>query len=377
MTDPRSSFRASCAAALAAALASHAPAAAEGPSAAYRVETVAEGLDHPWSLAFLPDGAMLVTERPGRLRRIADGKLDPEPIAGVPPVYAANQGGLFDVVLDPAFAETGRLYLSYAHGTRKANATRLARATLEGGALKELDVIFTASPEKSTSLHFGGRIGVLPDGTLLLTLGDGYRYRERAQRLEDNFGATIRIKPDGSLPPDNPFMNHKGARPEIFTYGHRNVQGLAIDKATGRIWTHEHGARGGDELNLLAPGRNYGWPLATTGVDYSGAMITPFKTYEGTEPFVIDWTPSIAPSGLALYEGEAFPAWKGDLFVGALAGRHVRRVDLDADGKVLGQEELFGELGERIRDVRAGPDGALYLLTDSDAGRVLRVVPAR
>lgn len=345
------------------------------PSAAYQITTVAEGLDHPWSIAFLPDGAMLVTERAGQLRVIRDGNLEAEPVAGVPETYVAGQGGLFDVVLHPRFAANGLIYLSYANGTPGANTTRVARARFDGSALQDLEVIFDTSPTKDTAVHYGGRMAFLPDGTLLLTLGDGFDYREQAQVLSNHLGTIVRINDDGTVPPDNPFVGRDDVKPEIWTYGHRSVQGIVIDRATGRVYSHEHGPRGGDELNLIEPGKNYGWPVITYGVDYSGAIISPFTEKEGMEQPLIDWTPSIAPAGLEIYTGSKFPAWTGDLFAAALAFKEVRRVDME-NGAVAGQETLFKELDERIRDVRQSPDGSLYLLTDSPEGRVLRVDPA-
>ncbi len=349
---------------------------ASTPSTGFRTTTVAEGLSTPWSLAFLPDGSMLVTERAGRLRVIRDGRLVTEPVAGVPPVYAVGQGGLFDVVLDPDFASNGILYLAYASGTEDQNATRVARARFDGAKLDDLEVIFEASPTKDSNAHFGGRLLFLPDGTLLLTLGDGFVYREKAQAKDGDFGKIVRIRTDGKAPEDNPFAGQAGARPEIYSLGHRNVQGLVRDPASGRIYAHEHGPKGGDEVNVIEPGRNYGWPVITYGRDYSGAIISPYTEKEGMEQPLVYWVPSIAPSGMTLYGGDLFPAWKGDLLVSALAGMHVRRVDLDGDGRVAGQEELFRDLGLRIRDVRTAPDGSLYLLTDGEGGKVIRVEPA-
>ncbi len=342
----------------------------------WRVETVAEGLDHPWSIAFLADGRMLVTERAGRLRVIRDGVLLAEPVSGVPQAFVASQAGLFDVLPAPGFAHTAMVYLSMAYGDRRGNAARVVRGRLVDNALVDVEEIFMASPRQSTPVHYGGRMLFLPDGTLLITLGDGFNYRERAQELDSHFGTIVRIHANGTVPEDNPFLDHAGALPEIYSYGHRNVQGIVRDVSSGRIYVHEHGPRGGDELNLLQAGRNYGWPVITHGVDYSGAMITPYTQMPGMEPPLVDWTPSIAPSGMALYVGEAFPQWQGNLFVSALAARHVRRIVLDEAGVPVSQQVLFDELGERFRDVRGGPDGALYLLTDSRDGRVLRVVPA-
>lgn len=359
---------------VAAALGAAIPQAAAAASAAYTVETVAEGLEFPWALAFLPDGTILVTERPGRLRAIRDGQLDPQPVAGVPEVYAARQGGLMDVVLHPDFSDNRLVYLTYAHGDSAANATRVARARLDGGALSNLEVVFTATPTKDTAAHYGARIAFLPDGTFLLTVGDGFDYREQAQKLDSHLGKVLRLNADGSVPEDNPFVGRDGARPEIWSYGHRNQQAILFDAGSGRVYENEHGPRGGDEINIIERGKNYGWPIATYGIDYSGAIISPYTEYEGTEQPILHWTPSIAPADMTLYTGDLFPQWKGDLFVAALAAMQVRRVDLE-NGVVAGQEVLFDELGERIRDVTTAPDGSLYLTTDSAEGRVLRVVP--
>lgn len=342
----------------------------------YRIETVTEGLDHPWSLAFLPDGQMLITERVGRLRVIdAQGHLLETPIEGVPDSLVATQAGLMDIILDPGFAENGRIYLSQAHGTPDANNTRVVSGRLVEGRLEDVRTVFTASPMKAGFSHFGGRMAFMPDRTLLVTLGDGFDYREDAQNLRNHLGTIVRLNPEGGAPSNNPFVDQADAAPEIYTYGHRNVQGLVYDAQTNRIWSHEHGPRGGDEINLIQGGHNYGWPVVTHGVDYTGARITPYTDLPGYDAPVVDWTPSIAPSGMTLYRGELFPGWQGNLFVSTLAERSVRRVRLEGTD-VVEQEVLFTELGERIRDVRTGPDGALYLLTDSEAGRVLRVVPA-
>jgi glucose/arabinose dehydrogenase len=346
-------------------------------AAGYRVETVASGLEHPWSLAFLPDGRMLVTERPGRLRVIEPGpdgrpQLRPEPVVGVPPVLARGQAGLFDVVVDPAFASNGRVMLSFAHGTPEANHLRVVSARFDGRQLQAVQPVFTSRPAKTDVQHFGGRMVWLPDGSLLFGMGDGNLERTDAQRLHTHLGKMLRIRPDGSVPGDNPFVAREGALPEIYSYGHRNPQGMVLVK--GVPYSHEHGARGGDELNRLAPGANYGWPLTTGGIDYTYARITPYRSLPGIEPPLLEWTPSIAPGGLAWYDGALFPAWRGSLLVAALKERSARRVPM-VNGTPGPQEVLFQELGERIRDVRAGPDGAIYLLTDSKEGRVLRVVP--
>jgi aldose sugar dehydrogenase len=338
----------------------------------YRAVTVAEGLELPWGLAFLEDGAMLVTERPGRLRRVgADGSLS-EPLDGVPPVYFAGQGGLLDVALHPAFADNRLVYLSYAHGDSVDNAARVARAVLGADGLTDLEVIFTARPGKDTPQHYAGSMAFLDDGTLLLNIGDGFDYREQAQNLQSLLGKTVRLNDDGSIPEDNPFVGRDDAAPEIWTYGHRNAQGLVADPVSGRVYQHEHGPRGGDELNLLQPGRNYGWPAVTHGLDYSGAYVSPFSELPGMEPPLQHWVPSIAPSGLTIYRGSAFPEWYGDLFLGALVDQEVRRIDMD-DGRVVGEHALLSELGERIRNVRVGPDEHLYIVTDSTQGRILRL----
>ncbi len=338
----------------------------------YRLETVAENLTWPWCIAFLPNGDALVTERDGDLHVIRDGILDPRPVAGVPPVYARSQGGLFDVLLHPNFAENQLLYLSFAHGTPDANATRIVRGRFDGTALHDVETVFTVEPLKDTPVHYGGRMLFLPDGTLLLTTGDGFVYREASQRLDSLLGKVVRLHDDGSIPPDNPFVDDPAARDEIWTYGHRNPQGIVHDPVTDTVYLHEHGAQGGDELNVLVPGNNYGWPIVTLGIDYTGARISPFREYPGMTPPIVDWTPSIAAAGMAVYDGDVFSEWRGDLFVTSLVFNYVERVDLE-EGEVAGRERLFEEIGERLRDVRVGPDGALYVLTDSAAGRVVRV----
>ncbi|WP_456269142.1 PQQ-dependent sugar dehydrogenase [Kushneria sp. AK178] len=344
----------------------------------YRIETVAEGLEHPWSLAFLPDGRMLVTERPGRLRLLsAEGDTLTASLDGVPAVFASGQSGLFDVLLSPDFEQDRTLFLAYACGTPSANHACLSRARLGENRLEQVEEIFRVDPAKYGDAHFGGRLAWLSDGTLILTLGDGFDYREQAQNTANHIGTLVRLNPDGSVPEDNPFVGDDTARPEILSYGHRNVQGLVVDNKD-RIIIHEHGPKGGDEINLIQPGGNYGWPIATTGLDYTGARVTPFDTYPGTQPPLLEWTPSIAPSGMTRYDGALFPQWQGDLLVGALVDREVRHVTLADDAtQAEDVEGLFGGLDERIRDVRTGPEGAVYLLTDSPEGRVLRVMPAR
>jgi glucose/arabinose dehydrogenase len=352
----------------------------------YRVETVAEGLVHPWSLAFLPDGRKLVTERPGRLRLIsADGNRVSEPIPGLPQdIFAKGQSGLMEVLPASDFAQSRELYLSYSCGNLQANHLCLARAQLrdndvqgndvQGNALVQVEEIFRTQPAKAGAARFGGRMAWLPDDTLILTFGDGFDYREQAQNLDNHLGSIFRLKRDGTVPADNPFAGQAGPKPEIYSYGHRNVQGLVYDATQDRIISHEHGPRGGDELNIIKPGANYGWPIATHGLDYTGAHVTPFTKYPGTEQPVLHWTPSIAPSGMTLYQGALFPQWRGSLLVGALAAKSVHRVKLE-NGQIVDHEILFQELGERIRDVTTGPDGAVYLLTDAPSGRILRVTP--
>ena len=343
-------------------------------AADYSIETVAEGLSFPWAMAFLPDGDMLVTERSGQLRRISKGELQPEPIANVPEVHADGQGGLLDIILDPAFESNHRLFLSFSFGSKSANALQVISARLDENRLEDITILFTASPTKDTPHHFGGRLALMPDQTLLITVGEGFDYRERAQSLDNHFGKLIRLNKDGTVPKDNPFVEREGALPEIWTFGHRNAQGLLVS-ADGTVWLHEHGPRGGDELNRIEPGKNYGWPAITHGMDYSGAYVSPFTEAAGMEQPVLHWTPSIAPAGFCEYTGHAFPDWQGNLFVAALAEKSVRRLVMK-NGQVQSQETMFTELEQRIREVRVGPDGYLYLLTDSDEGQVLRVLPA-
>ena len=343
------------------------------------VETVAGGLVNPWGLTFLPDGRMLVTERPGRMRIVTrDGKISPA-LAGVPQVFTTGQGGLHDVALDRAYAQNQTIYFCYAEAVDGGARTALARAKLADGATPRLDdvkVIFRQEGPLSNSNHHGCRIVQMPDNNLFLTLGDHFGPRDQAQNLANHLGKIIRIRPDGSVPPDNPFVNRTGAKPEIWSYGHRNSQGAAINPATGKFWMHEHGPRGGDEINIPEAGKNYGWPVIGYGIDYSGLKIHESTTKPGMEQPIKYWVPSIAPSGMAFSSGRLMPAWRGNLFVGALAGQMLVRLEVDGD-KVTKEERLLEGLRERIRDVREGPDGALYLLTDSSRGRILRVAPAK
>jgi glucose/arabinose dehydrogenase len=332
----------------------------------YELETWAGDFDLPWSIAFLPDGSALVTELGGQLFHVDASGQNREQIANVPSVYFAGQGGLFDVVIHPQFDENRLVYLSYAEGGKKDNGTAVARGRLEGAALEGVEVIFRNFTRKDTPVHYGGRLAFLPDGSLLLTTGDGFDYREAAQDVDSGLGKVLRMNDDGTAASGNPFPGS----PYVYSYGHRNPQGLAVSSA-GVVWLHEHGPRGGDEVNRIEPGKNYGWPAITYGVDYSGAMISPYTEWEGMEQPVHYWVPSIAPSGMAIYEAGLFPEWHGDLFIGALVDREVRRIDLRADGAGR-EEELFSEISARVRDVRVGPGGALFILTPK---RVVRVTP--
>jgi glucose/arabinose dehydrogenase len=339
------------------------------------VETIAEGLSHPWALAFLPDGRMLVTERPGRMRIVMpDGKLSAA-LQGVPKVFASGQGGLHDVVLDRNFAQNRTIYFCFAEPTGGGARTAMAQAVLGDGKLDGVKVIFHQDGPLSRGNHFGCRIAQSADNNLFLTLGEHFTYRDEAQNLDNHLGKVVRITPDGGAPNDNPFVGRKDAKPEIWSYGHRNSQGAAIHPTTGKLWEHEHGPRGGDEVNIPEKGKNYGWPVIGYGIDYNGAKIHESTSKPGMEQPSKYWVPSIAPSGMAFYTADLFPAWKGNLFVGALAGQMLVRLTLEGE-KVTGEERLLQGLRERIRDVRVGPDGAIYLATDSSSGRILKVVPA-
>ncbi|HEU4368830.1 MAG TPA: PQQ-dependent sugar dehydrogenase [Methylomirabilota bacterium] len=338
-----------------------------------RAVDVARGLEHPWGLAFLSDGRMLVTERPGRLRVVTPDGLLSEPLAGVPPVAAGGQGGLLDVALSPRFAQDRLVYVSLAEPGPGGAGTAVARGRLGERGLEGTEVIWRQLPKVNGTFHWGSRLVFRADGTLFVTLGDRLSHRDRAQDLTTTLGKIVRINPDGSVPGDNPFVGRQGARPEIWSYGHRNVQAAALD-GKGELWTVEHGARGGDELNHPLPGRNYGWPVITYGVDYSGARIGVGTARPGMEQPVYYWDPVIAPSGAVFYTGDRFPAWRGDLFVGSLQPGRLVRLRL-ADNRVALEERYLIEPGERVRDVRQGPDGLLYLLTDSPRGRIVRLEP--
>jgi len=349
---------------------------------AFQVQTIAGGLDHPWGEAFLPDGRLLLTERAGRVRILTRGGALSPPASGVPRVVSGEQAGLFGLALDPAFARSGLIYFAYmeprAGGLSGLSVAR-ARLTETGGrpGLSGLAVIFRAEPAMSALANIGGRVVFAPDGTLFVTVGDRFtpEGQRRAQTLDNDLGKVIRINPDGSTPKDNPFVAKAGARAEIWSYGHRNPESAAINPWTHQLWTVEHGPRGGDEVNIPRAGKNYGWPVISYGEDYSGLPVgAGITAHAGLEQPIYYWDPVIAPSGMAFYDAALFPAWKGSLFVGGLASTHLARLTLKGD-RVVGEEWLLQDLGERIRDVIVGPDGALYVLTDTSNGRVLRLAP--
>ncbi|HEY7490856.1 MAG TPA: PQQ-dependent sugar dehydrogenase [Candidatus Tectomicrobia bacterium] len=341
-----------------------------------RVETVATGLEHPWALKFLPDGRIIVTERPGRVRLVdQDGRVS-TPLAGVPQVFARGQGGLLDITLDPGFAANRLIYIAYAEpGAGDTAGTAVARGRLGEDQLENVQVIYRQQPKVEGANHFGSRLIFARDGTLFVTQGERFAYRERAQDLSSGLGKIVRIHPDGSVPQDNPFASRSGTRPEIWSYGHRNIQAAALHPQTGQLWTVEHGARGGDELNHPEAGKNYGWPVITYGIDYSGAAIGEGTAQEGMEQPVYYWDPVIAPSGMTFYTGAAFSDWKGNILIGSLTPGGLVRLTVQ-DGRVTHEERYQGELKDRIRDVQQGPDGLLYVVTDRRDGRILRVRPA-
>ena len=348
----------------------------------FRTTTVLQGLERPWGMAWLPDGSMLITERPGRLRIVRDGELDLEPISGVPEVFAVNHGGLLDISLHPNFAENRLVYFTYSDGTNQANHTKVARATFDGTSLQNWEDIFEVNPLKPEGQHFGSRIVWLPDNTMLVGLGDGGNppiqlngdyIRNQAQNLNSHLGTVVRLNDDGSIPQDNPFVNNADADSAIWSYGHRNIQGMAIDPATNRIWSHEHGSRGGDELNIVEAGQNYGWPEVSYSDEYTGGKVSEVSSRPDVPEPELIWTPSIAPSGLAFYSSDRYSQWQGDLFAGGLVSRDVRRIDLDESGNILGEESI--SIGQRVRDVRQSPDGMLYVLTDEQNGHLISIEP--
>lgn len=348
----------------------------------FRTTTITQGLERPWGMAWLPNGSILITERPGRLRIIRDGKLDLEAVSGVPEVFAVNHGGLLDISLHPNFAENQLVYFTYSDGTNQANRTKVARATFDGTSLQNWEDIFEVNPTKPEGQHFGSRIVWLPDNTLLVGLGDGGNppiqlngdlIRNQAQNLNSHLGSVVRLNDDGSIPQDNPFVNNANANSAIWSYGHRNIQGMVIDPATKRVWATEHGSRGGDEVNIIEAKQNYGWPKVSYSDEYTGGKVAEISSRpDVSEPELI-WTPSIAPSGLAFYSSDRFAQWQGDLFAGGLVSRDVRRIDLDAEGNILGEESIA--IGQRVRDVRQGPDGMLYVLTDEQNGSLISIEP--
>ena len=345
-----------------------------------RATLVAEGLESPWAMAWLPPVSgsttprMLVTEHAGRMRIVAmDGKVG-EPLKGVPKVHAVNQGGLLDVVLSPQFASNQTIFFSYAEPSNEGARTVVARAELGDDALQNVAVIFGQKDRVSGGHHFGSRISIANDGTLFVTTGDRYSEKAKAQLLDSHLGKVIHITANGEIPADNPYAKTANGLKEIWSFGHRNLQGAAINPNTGALWTHEHGARGGDELNIARVGKNYGWPVIGYGIDYSGAKLHDSATKDGMEQPIHYWVPSIAPSGMAFYTSSKFPEWKNSLFIGALAGKHLARLTLNGD-RVIAEEKLLTDLGQRIRDVRQGPDGFIYVLTDDRNGKLFRVAP--
>lgn len=346
--------------------------------ASVRAVTVASGLENPWGFAFLPDGRLLVTERPGAMRVVApagakEGQVSP-PLGNVPKVFDSGQGGLLDVTLDPEFARNRVLYFTYAEPGEGGAGTALASAVFDETRLSDVKVLFRQQPKMSGGLHFGSRVVVGPDGKLWLGLGERYR-RDESQNLNSHLGKLIRLEKDGRVPADNPFVGRSDARPEIWSYGHRNIQGMARHPRTGAVWLNEHGAQGGDEVNIPEKAKNYGWPVITHGIDYSGAKIGVGNSAPGMEQPLLHWTPSIAPSGMAFYTGDRIPAWRGNLFVGSLKFGTLHRVVLDGT-RVVRQEQMLKEIGDNIRDVRDGPDGFLYIATDDPRGRIIRLEPA-
>lgn len=352
--------------------------------------TVLEGLERPWGMAWLPDGTMLITERPGRVRRVRNGVLDPVPLAGVAPVLAERQGGLLDIAIHPQFEANNWVYFAYAHGTREANRLRVARARLEDQTFTNWTVIFETNRDKEQGQHFGSRLLWLPDGTLLVAVGDGGNpplrldgelIRHQAQNRQSHLGSIVRIQEDGTIPADNPFVDQAvnqpvdqtDAAPALWSYGHRNIQGVALDPVTGQLWSTEHGSRGGDELNRLQAGGNFGWPVVTYSEEYSGGPISSEVSRPGMVDPVLYWTPAIAPSGLAVYRGDRYPQWQGHLFAGGLVSQSVLRLEVDDQGQVIAQSQI--PIGQRVRDVRQGPDGFLYVLTDDPNGRLVRLEP--
>jgi len=340
----------------------------------YHVEVLAENFDRPWGLGFLPDGRMLVAERSGGVQLLTADGSERIALKNVPDAYIGRQAGFFEALPHPDYANNGWIYLSYAWGTDDANGLRIARAKLDGDALADIEVLFTVAPLKKGGAHYGGRISFLPDGRFAVGTGEGYNYREDSQKLDSLMGKVIRLNDDGSIPSDNPFVGQENARPEIWSYGHRNPQGLIYDKLANTLFLHEHGPRGGDEINVIEPGANYGWPAITYGIEYSGAQISPYTELPNMEQPMLYWDPSIAPAGFTQLRDSLFTSWDGDFLISALAGKELRYVDME-QGKVVGQYRLLTERDQRFRDVRQAPDGAVYVLTDSAVGQLLKITP--
>jgi aldose sugar dehydrogenase len=340
----------------------------------YTVREVVRGLEHPWAVAFLPGGDALITERPGRIRLVRDGQLRPDAVQGAPAAVAGGQGGMLDIVLHPDFDANRLVYISYSKSVPGGRTTAVARARWEGDRLEGLEDVFVADAASGAGQHFGGRMVFDRGGYLYLTIGDRGAM-EPAQDLTNHIGNTIRLHDDGRVPADNPFVGRAGVRPEIWTYGNRNSQGMALHPGTGQVWQNEHGPRGGDEINRMEAGGNYGWPRARFADHYDGSPIPDYRAGDGFVAPLLDWTPAIAPSGMAFYTGDRFPNWRHNVFNGALTGQHIRRVVLDGT-EVVHQESLLTGYGQRIRDVRDGPDGYLYFLTDSPNGVLARLEPA-
>jgi glucose/arabinose dehydrogenase len=353
------------------------------PSASgWRADTVAEGLPQPWGMAWLPDGRILVTGKEGSLHLVEGKRVQAVALEGLPALFTGGQGGLLDIAVHPADKTNPRVYMTMASGSDSENRTVLVQGVFDGKRVHSVKTLFSVTPGKSGGQHFGSRLAWMPDGTLLMSIGDGGNppqrvgsmlAREQAQNLGSHHGSILRLTAEGKPAPGNPLASQKGALPEIWSYGHRNIQGLAVDPKTGRVWASEHGPRGGDEINLVEAGKNYGWPLQSYGLDYKTREPVGTKVVPGMVQPLVVWSPSPAPSGLVVYSGKAFPQWQGSLFSGSLAGEDIRRVALDAQGKVTKQERL--PIGKRVRDVRQGPDGQLYVLTDESRGSLLRIVP--
>jgi len=350
----------------------------------YNIRTITEGLERPWGMVWLPDGSILITERAGRLRIFRNGKLEVEPISGVPEVFAVNQGGLLDITIHPNFRENRLVYFTYSQGTNRENRTTVARAKFNGKSLEDWEDIFAVSPAKPSGQHFGSRITWLPDNTMLVAIGDGGNpplklngelIRNQAQNLNSHLGSIVRLNDDGSIPADNPFVGKSDANDAIWSYGHRNIQGMTLDPLNNRVWATEHGARGGDELNLIKKGENYGWPEVSYSDEYTGGKVTQINSRPDVPEPKIVWTPSIAPSGLAFYYSDRFAQWQGNLFAGGLVSRDVRRIKLDREGKVLEEESI--KIGQRVRDVKQSPDGLIYVLTDEQNGYLISIEPQK